>query len=178
MKTPVSANERTATQKICLTALFAALTCAGTLIIVPMPIGYFNLGDIILLCAAWSLGPMLGISAAVGAALADVLSGYIIYAPATLVIKAAMVVCAALLHSALHHLPGKHVLRIVSSAAAELIMIAGYFLYDAAFLGYGMGAAASIPGNALQALCGVIGGTALMATLTANKRIAQFLRLH
>lgn len=176
MKQSKTAN-RTLTRDICMTAVFAALTCAATFILVPLPFGYFNLGDIVLLCAAWMLGPVLGAAAAVGAALADLLAGFAMYAPATLVIKAAMAVCAALLFRILRPLIPMTASRVISAFAAEGIMIAGYFLYEAAVLGLGAGAAASIPGNVLQAICGIIGAALLMTTLSANKRVAQFFRL-
>ena len=37
-------------------------------------------------------------------------------------------------------------------------MVLGYFAYEALFLGYGMGAVASIPGNAVQGAVGLILG--------------------
>lgn len=48
---------------------------------------------------AYLLGPALGAAAGgVGPALADLLSGYTVYVPATLVIKAAMGLLAAMLY--------------------------------------------------------------------------------
>ena len=35
-------------------------------------------------------------------------------------------------------------------------MIAGYFFFEAVVMGFGLGAAASIPGNAIQGLVGLI----------------------
>ena len=35
-------------------------------------------------------------------------------------------------------------------------MIGGYFLFEATFMGYGLGAAAAIPGNAIQGAAGII----------------------
>ena len=76
-----------------LAALFTAMTTVATLLIqIPTPTkGYVNLGDSIVNIAAWVLGPVYGAAAAgIGSALADIISGYVVYAPATLVIKAAM----------------------------------------------------------------------------------------
>ena len=39
---------------------------------------------------------------------------------------------------------------------AEVIMVAGYFGYAALLLGKGVGAAASIPGNAIQGVFGIV----------------------
>lgn len=49
------------------------------------------MGDCLVNLSAWILGSFLGtVAAGVGSALANVLSGYMIYAPIILVIKAAM----------------------------------------------------------------------------------------
>ena len=162
---------------ICFCAVFAAIICVSTLISVPLPIGYFNLGDIAVLPSADLLGPVYGmISAAIGSALADLFTGYVLYAPATAIIKGALAVVAALLYralkkqrSAINIIP-----HILSAIAGECIMVAGYFTYEALILGYGMGAVASVPGNALQALCGVIGATILTTAIKAAKADRAF----
>ena len=87
----------TKTKKLVMTALMAALTCIATMIIViPSPLkGYINLGDCLVLTSGWILSPAYGFFAAgLGSALADVLSGYVIYAPATFVIKGLMALIA------------------------------------------------------------------------------------
>ncbi len=176
MTTILTPYTNTSTKKLCLTAVFAALTCAGTFVMVPLPFGYFNLGDIFVLCAAWLLGPVLGASAAaVGSCLADVLMGFAAYAPATFMIKACIALTATLLFSCFQTLLKKEFpARVISAIFGEAVMVGGYFLYEAVFLGLGLGAAASIPGNALQAVCGVIGGTALITALRANRTIRHF----
>lgn len=65
-------------EKLSFTALFAALCCVGTLVIViPLPYGYFNAGDIFVLLAGWCLGSVFGsFAAAIGSSLADVVLGY------------------------------------------------------------------------------------------------------
>ena len=75
--------------------MFAALACVATMVIkIPSPLGgYINLGDCIVLLAGWMLSPIYGLLAAgLGSALADILSGYVAYAPMTFVIKALMAV--------------------------------------------------------------------------------------
>ena len=66
---------------LCFVAMFAALICACTFISIPLPFGYFNLGDVVMLLGAFILGFPAAISATIGASLADVLMGYTIYAP-------------------------------------------------------------------------------------------------
>lgn len=85
--------KQTKLRTLILAAMFAALTCVATMIIhIPSPIGgYFNLGDCMVLLSAFVLGPVWGTAAGgIGSALADVICGYFIYAPGTLVIKALM----------------------------------------------------------------------------------------
>ena len=82
-----------------LAALFAALTYVATNIIrVPIPAtdGYINLGDCVVLLGAFLLGPVYGAAAGgIGSALADIISGYAVFAPGTFVIKALIAVIAA-----------------------------------------------------------------------------------
>ena len=44
----------------------------------------------------------------------------------------------------------------IIGAIAECFMIAGYFFFEAVVMGFGLGAAASIPGNAIQGIVGLI----------------------
>ena len=87
--------------KTIMAALFASLTCVATMAIrIPIPAtnGYANLGDAIVLLAAFLLGPVYGgLSAALGSALADLFAGYAVYAPGTAVIKGLCALIAALL---------------------------------------------------------------------------------
>jgi ECF transporter S component (folate family) len=150
-------------RKMVLAALLAALTCVATLVIqIPSPAnGYVNLGDCFVLLSAWLLGPWYGCAAAgIGSMLADLLAGYAYYAPGTLVIKALMALVAALLYRKMSG--RKAAAMAVSAAAAEVIMVVGYFLYAMLLLGKGIGAAASIPGNLVQGVVGMAVGMLLM----------------
>lgn len=167
--------------KLSVTALLTALTAVATMVIkVPTPVtnGYVNLGDIVVLLCGWTLGPVYGFFAAgVGSALTDLLGGYMTYVPGTLVIKGLMAVAAAFLA-----FPGRGsrlmqaAARAVSGIAAEAVMVLGYFAYEAALLGYGMAAAASIPSNVVQGVFGLVGGLALYALLAKSgvtKRLTE-----
>ena len=57
-------NHKRVIKNICFTAIFAALCTAATLISVPIPIGYVNAGDLMVLTAAWCLGGGYGAMAA------------------------------------------------------------------------------------------------------------------
>lgn len=157
--------------KLVLAALFAALCTVMTLVIqVPSPMqGYVNLGDCAVLLSAWILGPLYGGAAAgVGSMLADLLSGYAHYAPGTLAIKFAMAFAAALLFRACgrrHPILGQG----ISGLASGGILVGGYFAYACLWLGKGLAAAASIPGNVIQALFGLAAAVLVYAALNRGR---------
>lgn len=145
------------TLSLVLTSVFAALICVCTLMVqIPIPAtgGYANPGDGVLLLAAGLLPlPLSAAAAAVGSMLADVITGYMLYAPATFIIKGSMALLCGFL---LKKLQGKKTAYILSALAAECLMVLGYFLYEAIFLGLGFGAAAGIVGNAGQGALGAV----------------------
>lgn len=165
-------------RKLVWGALFAALCCVLTMVIqIPSPMnGYVNLGDCAVLLSGWVLGPVYGFAAAgIGSMLADIFSGYAHYAPATFLIKGAMAAAGAYLY---HILPHRHLsssltARGVSAFAAEVIMVLGYFAYASLWLGKGLGAAASIPGNLVQGVFGVISAVAVAQALQRSKIIKE-----
>ena len=158
---------KTNTKKLVMTALLAALTCVATLIIrIPSPLhGYINLGDCIVLVSGWLLGPVYGfLAAGIGSALADVFAGYFVYAPATFAIKGLMAVAAYFIFKALSNNKLSKAGYIISGIVAEIIMIAGYFVFEG-FL-YGFGAVlVNIPPNAVQGVAGIIVGSLLIAVI-------------
>ena len=154
-------------QKLAVSALFAAFACAATMIIkIPSPLnGYINPGDCIVLTAGWMLSPLYGFFAAgVGSALADLFSGYIVYAPATFLIKGIMALTAWFLHKTLSKKTGGTTARIISGFTAETLMILGYYVLEG-FL-YGFSASlVNIPANAVQGIAGLVLGLALVKAL-------------
>ena len=166
-----------------MTALFAALGYVATRILqIPTPSGgYVNLGDTVVILGAYLLGPVYGaVAGGIGPALADLLSGYAIYVPGTLVIKAVMALLAALLYRAL----GKKTWSmVVCAVAAEAVMIVGYWLFEtvlAAAAGEGSFmvclaacGAAGIPGNLVQAAFGIAASTLLALALRQNKQVRR-----
>ena len=145
-------------QKTVMAALLCAVVFVFTFLSIPMGIGNVNLGDGALLLTVWTLGgPWAAVSAALGSALADLASGYALYAPATFVIKGAMVAVALLvLHLLSHTKLSARIRRLLSAVAAELLMVLGYLVYEAALLGYGAGALVSVPFNAVQGLVAIV----------------------
>lgn len=164
------------TKKFTLTAMFAALTCVATMVIhIPSPTnGYINMGDAVVLLGAFLLGPIPGmIAAGIGSMLADLFLGYTSYMFATLIIKGLMGLVAGLIVKKYSSLP----FVIISAIAAELIMVFGYFLFEATILGYGIAVFfSSVPGNLVQGGAGIIVSVLLFAVLTKNKYIVSAIK--
>lgn len=156
---------QTKTKKLVTAALFAALACVATMIIkFPSPLkGYLNIGDCIVLLCGWMLSPAYGfLAAGLGSGLADVLSGYIIYAPATFVIKGLMALVACYVFKAMRKAIGNNLLsRIISGLLAEIVMVLGYYVFEGFMYGF-VASAVNIPANAIQGIAGLILGTILI----------------
>ena len=142
-------------KQLAFSALFAALCLIGTLLVtIPLPMGYFNVGDVFVLLAGWCLGPVYGgIAAGVGSALADIISGYALYAPFTLIIKGLDAVIAYAAWAFFRKWLRLDALsRLVSALLGESLMVLGYFLTEVLFYGF-YAATGTLVGNLLQGGC-------------------------
>ncbi len=152
-------------------SMLAALTCIATMVIKVPTIGtngYVNIGDTIVLLSMWLMGnPYGAIAAGIGSGLADLLSGYPSYVPGTVIIKFGMAFVGYIVYKAVIKVNiNKQIAYIISGVVAEAIMVAGYFIYEATLLGYGVGAAASIPSNMLQGITCLVLGYLLINALS------------
>ncbi|MFT3952257.1 MAG: TIGR04002 family protein [Oscillospiraceae bacterium] len=125
---------RTDAQRIRLltqTGLFTAAIFVMTAFLhIPSFLGYIHAGDgVIFLAASVLPAPYAAFAGAFGAALADWQSGYLVWAPATLVIKAATVLCFTAKKPAI--LCRRNLLALIPAA---LICAAGYTVYQAIFI--------------------------------------------
>lgn len=165
------------TRKLVLASLFAALTFVATLIHIHVPgmqTGYVNLGDTLVITSSLLLGPVYGsLAAGIGSAFTDLIHGYVVYVPATFVIKAFMGVAAFYVYKALSKNKDSYKSYAVSLGGiiAEIIMILGYFLYEGIFIVGYSGAAVGIPGNCIQGITGVVGTVLLLKVLNKTKII-------
>lgn len=165
-----------------ITALLAALTYVATsLIQIPSLMnGYIHLGDGFVLLSGLLLGPVHGgLAAGIGSMLADLLSGYGHYAPGTFIIKFLAAFVAGLIYQGLKKT--KKIKNTASAAgiiggiAGTCIVVIGYFFYASLFLGKGLAAASSIPGNILQGVAGTIVATILFPLLIHTSVIKDLL---
>ena len=163
------------TRKLVVAALLAALTCVATMIIkIPSPMkGYLNLGDCVVLLAGWVLAPGYGfLAAGLGSALADVLSGYVLYAPATFLIKGGMALVAFYGYKVLRKKLGSLTSKILSGIAAEILMVLGYFVFEGFLYGF-VPSVVNIPANGAQGVAGVVIGIVLLNVLEKSKVIRR-----
>ncbi len=158
-------------QRVVVAALLSALICVATMVIkIPTPLkGYVNAGDGFILLGAALLSPTYAfLAGGLGSALADILSGYSSYAPATFVIKGLMALVAALIIKNLKESNSKGILKIIPALVAEIIMVLGYFVYEGFLYGFGPSAVNIIP-NLLQGVAGIIIGLTLIGFFEKNK---------
>ena len=170
-------------KQLAFSAVFTALCCVSTLLItIPLPAsGYFNTGDVFVLLSGWFLGPVYGVfSAAIGSALADVLSGYALYAPATFFIKGIDAFVAYLVWVFFKKLIKKEEFdflpRALGALTGEGVMVFGYFLYESILFGF-LGAIPNILGNSLQGACCLVLAIALCSILYSVKPVRRFFPL-
>lgn len=159
------------TQKIVISALLASLVCVATMLIkIPSPLkGYLNLGDCVVLLCGFILSPLYGfLAAGIGSALADVFSGYVLYAPATFAIKGAMALIVYFGYKLLSKKLPKRVSQLISCIVAEVVMVLGYFVFEGFLYGFGP-SLVNIPANAVQGLAGLILGIILMNVFEKTK---------
>lgn len=155
---------KSATQKTVTASMLAALCCVATMIIkIPSPLkGYLNLGDCIVLLSGFMLSPIYGfLAAGIGSALADLFSGYVMYAAATFVIKGCMALTACFGFKLLHEKIGGTPSRIIGGVCAELLMVIGYFAFEGFMYGFAAAAVNILP-NMLQGAAGLILGIILV----------------
>lgn len=173
--------KRFSTFQIVITALFSALICVTTMLVrIPIPAtgGYANLGDGVILICAFLMNPLNAVIAAgLGSMLADVLAGYMYFAPGTLIIKAGVALIALLVYNWLSKRVKQPILAMaIAGVLAEAFMVLGYFAYEGIFLGMGMGAAGAIIGNIGQGVVGVLVGCLVAPVLNRSKEVRELLK--
>lgn len=149
----------------------AALVCIATSFFkLPVPVtqGYIHLGDAFVLVSAAVLGPAGIAAAAVGSMLADLLGGYFTYLIPTLLVKGLTALTACLGLKAARPLW----LQLCVLAAAEAVMVLGYFAAECLLYGAAAAAGAVLP-NVVQGVSGAVLGAVLIPVF---RRIQQNLK--
>jgi uncharacterized repeat protein (TIGR04002 family) len=142
-------DERPRIRNVVVSGLFAAMIFVVTAYFprIPTVRGYIHIGDSVIYIAACLLNqPGAAISAALGGFLADALTGYVVWAPYTAVIKAALTLPFTAL--------GVKTLSLrnfLAALAAFPITIGGYYLAAWIMTGNKIAPLAEVPFNAVQA---------------------------
>ena len=144
----------------------AAVLCAVIYVFtawlhVPSFNGYTHVGDGFLYLAASLLPPPYAMAAgAIGAGLADLLSGYGIWAPGTIIIKALTALCFS--HKTSVILCRRNILGLIP---ALVLCVGGYYGYESLITGNLVAPLAGIPGYltqvALSSLVYLLAGRAM-----------------
>lgn len=114
--------------RLCVCGVLAALVFVATAVVhIPSHTGYIHVGDAFIYLAACLLPhPYAAAAGAVGAALSDALTGYAIWVPGTVIIKAAAVFFFTARRDKL--LCPRNLLALLPSFA---VCIGGYYVYEA-----------------------------------------------
>lgn len=135
---------------MCFSGVLVALVFVFTAYLhIPSVNGYVHVGDGFIYFAACLLPlPYALFVGAGGAALADFLTGYAVWAPGSAVIKALIVLCFCR--------KGNKILNRrnwIALLPAAVICVGGYYLYGSIIAGNFAAPAADVPGNVMQAVC-------------------------
>ena len=159
------------TKSIIYTALFAALVCVATFIIrIPSIVtnGYVHLGDGFIFIAIILLGKKNGaLAGAIGASLADMLSGYSHYILPTFIIKLVMGYVMGLI---IEKLPSNKRGWLIGATVGSLWQIIAYYVVGSLFIGSFITTLMDIPGNFMQSLVGIV------ITLLLSGQLKKFMK--
>ena len=138
---------------MCISGIFAAVVFVVTAYLhVPTYNGYVHFGDGFIFIAACILPmPYSVIVGVVGAMLADLLTGYAMWAPGSMIIKGVL----ALLFTckAKRIITGRNLIMLIPAA---VISAGGYYLYESLITGNFVSSLMGIPGSTVQAVASSI----------------------
>ncbi|MBA7702811.1 hypothetical protein ES703_111586 [subsurface metagenome] len=158
---------------ISMVGIFIALNFVVTYWIqIPIPAtgGYINIGDVAVMFTALLFGPIIGgIAGGVGPMLADAFSPWVIYSPATLVIKGIEGFLIGFIANP-KDCEGRISYRdIIAVLTGGILIPFGYFIYEAFILKLGTAVAlVEVPGNFFQFGFAAIGSILLIGASRKN----------
>ena len=132
---------------MCISGIFTALVFATTAYLqIPTHNGYVHIGDAFIFLAACLLPMRYSLFAAsVGATLADVLTGFAIWAPGTFVIKALLAILFTCKTEKI--ITPRNTLMLIPAA---FVLTLGYYLYEVLITSSFVAALSGIPGQLIQ----------------------------
>lgn len=169
-------KSRNTAAELTITALFIALTYIFTAFInVRLPIaangGLIHLGNVPLFIGAIIFGKRTGAAAGgIGMGLFDLLSGWTLWAPFTLVVAGLMGYVTGRITEKEEH--QKLIWYAAAMGAACVIKIIGYYIAEVVIYGNLLAPAASIPGNLIQVGMAAVIVLVIISPLSAAARKA------
>ena len=165
------------TKLMCISGIFSALVFVITAYLhIPTYNGYVHCGDGLIFLAACILPmPYSIVVGALGAMLADLLTGFAIWAPGSMLIKGAL--AALFSYKAKKILTTKNLIMLLPAA---LISVVGYYLYEALITGNFVASLAGIPASIIQAVASsivfVVAGVAMDKYNIKEKMLEDYSR--
>lgn len=158
---------------MCLTGVFTAIVFVFTAYLhIPSHTGYTHVGDGFIYLAACVLPlPYAAAVGGLGALLADCLTGYAIWAPGSVIIKTAAVLCFSRRSKTI-----VGVRNLLALIPAWALCIGGYYLYEALITGSFTAPLAGIPGYITQCVLSSALFVAVGLALDKNKVIGGWLK--
>ena len=163
---------------ISMIAIFTAINFVVTFWVqIPIPAtgGYINIGDVTVMYAALLFGPIIGsIAGGLGPMLADIFTPYIIYAPATLIIKGIEGFLIGVISNP-KDCKGRISYRdIIAVLIGGILIPLGYFIYEAYVISLGISVALiEVPGNLFQFAFAAI--VSILLVIASRKNIINSL---
>ena len=136
-------------------AMMATITFVGIYAVkVPVPNGYVHIGDCMIFLSVLLLGAKRGaLAGGIGAAMADLLAGYMHWVFPTFIIKYIMAVIMGQFVEKI--MPTMKWNWLIGAAVGGIVQIILYFVADTVMFGMALGIA-DIPGNVIQTVAGII----------------------
>ncbi len=149
------------TEQIVFGGLFIAIVFVATYFIqIPttgISGGLIHLGNIAMFSIALKYGKKYGaLSGGIGMMLFDIFSAWFAWAPATLVVRGLMGFVIGFVAQDKNGQGSKLWKNIVAILLGAVVMLTGYFFFEAVILGVGWAAIAGVPGNLVQLAIGLI----------------------
>lgn len=146
---------------ITITSLFTTIVFITTSFVkIPLALGYIHIGDVFIMLSSFMLPPFFAVvSAVIGSVFADLLAGFAIYMPITLLAKGLMALIASLMFY-----KKTTILRfLLGGILGSIVMVASYFVFEGFVYGWAP-AIANLPMQFIQpAVAIVVGGIIIFA---------------
>lgn len=159
-------STKSKTERVVTAALMMSLIIIGTIVLripVPMTQGYVHLGDTMIYLAVMVLGKKYGAAAAgLGSAMADVIGGFAMWAPWSLVIKFLMAYITGMI---IERSGQNRKLLVPAMTAGGFVMCAGYLVAERILYGSWILALTGFPWNIGQFAVGILLSLLINASL-------------